>query len=285
MRIGHSAWAVSWISLSIVLAILASTFGPGPVADSGAPVVMVRIPGGSFKMGIETESFDEQPAHMLALRAFEIDRVPVDNARFAEFLNATGVSHPAHGLLYQLTDPAARIVWERGRYVVMSGYEQHPVVAETWQGARAYCIWRGARLPTEAEWERTARGQGGRLYPWGDDPPDASLARYDRLLLDYLPVGSYPAGATPEGVQDMAGNVWQWTSSLFRPYPYRADDGREDPNAEGARVIRGGSHHVSAEMLRSSYRGTGATVQPVGAARLPPSARPPTTFRCARDAG
>jgi formylglycine-generating enzyme required for sulfatase activity len=90
-------------------------------------------------------------------------------------------------------------------------------------------------------------------------------------------VGSYPAGTTPEGVEDMAGNVWQWTSSLYWPYPYHADDGREDPSAPGERVTRGGGQSSTADMLRSTYRN-------ISMMQIPATGRPPVTFRCARDA-
>jgi len=277
MRIGNGAWALGWTSFSILLAVLASVIGPGPAERPSDPVVMVRIPAGPFTMGSEVDSADERPAHTLELRAFEIDKLPVVNAQFAAFMNETGASHQAYGILYNLTDPVAKIVWLGGRYAAVQGFEQHPVVAETWQGARAFCAWRGARLPTEAEWERAARGPNGRSYPWGNEPPDASRARFAFRFLEYYRVGSYPAGATPDGILDMAGNVWQWTSSLYRAYPYRADDGREDPKARGERVARGGAQSSSAEMLRSTFRNA---VPPDQVA----ATTTPITFRCARDA-
>jgi len=277
MQIGHGAWVAGWTSFSLLLAVFASLAGPGPLDRPSDPVELVRIAPGPFMMGSEVDSVDERPAHTVELRAFEIDRLPVVNAQFAAFLNETGGTQGSHGLLFDLTDPAAKILWLSGRYAAVQGFEQHPVVAETWQGARAFCAWRGGRLPTEAEWERAARGPGGRSYPWGNEPPDSSRARFAFRFLDYSRVGSYPAGATPDGLLDMAGNAWQWTSSLYRSYPYRADDGREDPNAAGERVSRGGSQSSSAEMLRSTYRNVGMTL-------IPPAGRPPITFRCARDA-
>jgi iron(II)-dependent oxidoreductase len=277
MQIGHGAWVAGWTSLTIVLAFVASLIGPGPLERPSTPVEMVRVPPGPFTMGSEVDSPDERPAHTVELHAFEIDTLPVVNAQFAAFLNETGAGDMASGLLYDSADPAARILWMGGRYAAVQGFEQHPVVAETWQGARAYCAWRGARLPTEAEWERAARGPNGRSFPWGNEPPDASRARFAFRFMEYSRVGSYPAGATPDGILDMAGNAWQWTSTLYRPYPYRADDGREDANVGGERVSRGGGLTASAEMLRSTYRNA-----------VPPERRSapssPTTFRCVRDA-
>jgi iron(II)-dependent oxidoreductase len=237
---------------------------------------MVRVPPGAFMMGTEAGSPDERPAHTIHLPAFEIDVLPVVNAQFAAFLNETGSTDGANSLLYDLTDPSARIGRSGDRFMAAGGFEQHPMVAETWHGARAFCAWRGTRLPTEAAWERAARGADGRTYPWGEEPPDATRARYAYRTAEYLKAGSYLAGATPDGILDMAGNVWQWTSSLYRPYPYRADDSREDQSIGGERVIRGGDQSSSAEMLRSTYRTGGAT-------RAPRGARPHVTFRCARD--
>ena len=277
MLVGNGAWIAGWTSLTIVLAFVASLIGPGPLERPSNQVEMVRIPPGPFTMGAEVDSPDERPAHTVELRAFEIDKLPVVNAQFAAFLNETGASDKSYGMLYDLTDPAARILWTGGRYAAAQGFEQHPIVAETWQGARAYCAWRGARLPTEAEWERAARGPNGRSFPWGNEPPDASRARFAFRFMEYSRVGSYPAGATPDGIFDMAGNVWQWTSTVYRSYPYRADDGREDPNASGDRVSRGGAQSSSAEMLRSTYRNA---VPPLRQA----AGSTPVTFRCARDA-
>lgn len=276
MRVGYLRWAVGWISLTIGLALVARWVGPGAADRVDEPPDMVRIAGGVGSMGSESGTKDEWPVHDVTLAAFEIDRLPITNAQFATFLNAVGSHEGPDGSLYSLDDPSGRI-WQASAYTPAPGTERHPVVSETWRGAVAYCAWRGARLPTEAEWERAARGPQGRTYPWGDEQPDISRARFAFRLYDLMPVGSYPAGATPEGVLDMAGNVWQWTSTLYRPYPYQADDGREDPLAAGARVTRGGSYSASSDMLRTSYRSVGLVRGPVGG-------RGPTGFRCARDA-
>jgi formylglycine-generating enzyme required for sulfatase activity len=134
-------------------------------------------------------------------------------------------------------------------------YANHPVVYVTWIEARTFCQWVGGDLPTETQWEKAARGTDGRIYPWGNDAITCERANYGGCSGDTMPVGQHsPAGDSPYGVADMAGNVWEWTSSLYRSYPYQSDDGREDMSSSGYRVLRGGSFGSLEGNARASVR-------------------------------
>lgn len=243
-------------------------------ASAAQHAAMVRIPAGTYLIGSPAQHPLADPAampeHRVAIKAFKIDRTEVTNAQYSEFMNQLPVkpsgtalggkvglanipreyhalllefsSRPAPYTMIDLDDNEALIGVRDGRFAPNPGFENHPVTETTWAGARAYCEWRGARLPTEVEWEAAARGMENRTFPWGSAMPTTELAVINRPSGDILPVGSRPRGATPEGLLDMAGSLLEWTSSLKRPYPYRADDGREDQTAPGIRTVRGGNY-------------------------------------------
>jgi formylglycine-generating enzyme required for sulfatase activity len=199
---------------------------------------MVLIPAGPFTMGSALNP-SESPAHTLNLPAYYIGKNDVTNAQYRRFEQAT--HHETAG------------DWEGAA----SQYgDQAPVVNVSWSDAVAYCKWAGGRLPTEAEWEKAARGPDRRRYPWGNEwDPSRCRNSVESPATGPAVVGSYSGGASPYGCMDMAGNVWQWCSSQYRPYPYTTRDGRESLEGDSARVMRGGSwFNVIADVFRSSHR-------------------------------
>jgi formylglycine-generating enzyme required for sulfatase activity len=212
---------------------------------------LVRVPAGEFLMGSdpakdEDAYDDEQPQHTIDPPEFAIGKYPVTNAQYAAFVQAAGHRVPEH--------------WEKGE--VPSGKGDHPVVYVTWHDAMAFCEWlsqetgREFVLPSEAEWEKAARGTDGRIYPWGDEDPTAELCNFSGNVGDTTPVGNYsPEGDSPYGCADMAGNVWEWTRSLWgENYPYDPADGRENLESDGRRVVRGGAFGHGARRVRCAYR-------------------------------
>ena len=227
-----------------------------PVVQPPAPTVefdWVTIPAGDFLMGsdrrLDPLAYDDElPQHCVGLSSYRISRTPVTNAQYQRFVVATGHPAPLH--------------WENGR--CPAGKERHPVVYVSWHDAQAFCTWAGCRLPSEAEWEKSARGTDGRLYPWGDVGPDESVCNYNMDVGDTTPVGHYPENVSPYGLVDIAGNVWEWTASLWgrearKPdfvYPYTREDGRENKEADDGllRVVRGGAFFNFDNQVRCAYR-------------------------------
>jgi iron(II)-dependent oxidoreductase len=259
---------------SVVFVLLAFFALYLPWAEGASPE-MLQIPAGEFTMGSDTGPADERPAHRVILSTFSLDHLPVTNAQFAEFLNAVGPANARGENLFDVDDPDARIHRRAGRWSADPGFEHNPVIEASWAGARDYCAWIGKRLPTEAEWEKAARGTEGRQYPWGNEAPDAARARFGASFNAHVPVGRYPRGASPYGVLDLAGNAWQWVSSAYRPYPYRADDGREDLTAGPVRGTRGGGHDSPPDELTTTQRGRTLS-------RAPGVGHHNIGFRCAR---
>ena len=235
---------VFFLSSSLVLAA-----EPRDAAD------MVRIPAGVFLMGSDHGPEDERPQHKVNLAEFLIDRNQVTNHQFAQFLNAVGPAGTRGEKYYDVDDNDARIHRRDGHWVADDGHADRPVVEASWFGASAYCAWLGKRLPTEAQWEKAARGTDGRKYPWGHERPDRSRAHFNAGWNDFRDVGGFPKGASPYGVLDMAGNGWEWVSSAYWPYPYNSNDGREDLTREQVRGTRGGGHDSNADELTTTHRG------------------------------
>ncbi len=259
------------------LLLMAASFGAA--ADLiAADHDMVRLVGGTFTMGSDHGLADERPAHRVTIQPFAIDRRPVTNAEFAAFLERIGEPRNSRGQnLFDWDDGDARLHKTEGHWRADPGFERHPAIEASWYGARDYCLAQGKRLPTEAEWEFAARGTTGRTYPWGEEAPTASRARFASGYGQTIAVASLPDGATPDGVLDLTGNVHQWTASIAAPYPYRADDGREDPDRFADRVTRGGAADTRAETLRAAWRGASVS-------RGARAGHHNIGFRCAKDA-
>ncbi len=227
--------------------------------------VLVRVPAGEFTMGLTAEqektliekeggSADgfniEKPAHTVNVADFWIDRYLVTNAEYKKFIDANSDYPVPDTEIEQLKS----LAWDGVARTFPSGRDFYPVVLVSWFDARAYCQWAGKRLPTEAEWEKAARGTDARLYPWGNEWGSDKSAAGQRGALDASAVGKFPSDASPYTAHDMVGNVWQWTNSLWKPYPYDANDGREDQNAQGERVVRGGMFAFGAAISRVNVR-------------------------------
>ncbi len=244
---------------------------------------LVRVPAGDFLMGVteaqEAELIanegaaeggfnDEKPAHTVNLAEFWIDRDLVTNQQYKKFLD----ENPDYPVPDIAVEELKAWSWDPATRTFPDGRETYPVVLVSWNDANAYCTWAGMRLPTEAEFEKAARGTDGRLYPWGNEWDDSKSASGRRGATEASPVGRFPSGASPYSVNDAVGNVWQWTSTLFAPYPYDATDGREDPTAEGDRVIRGSMFAFGPAITRTNLRN-----------KIPPEEKAPTVgFRCVR---
>ncbi len=212
---------------------------PGKTAFSQTAVTedMVYVPSGEFIMGIDGEESKLGPAQSVYVNAFYIDKYEVTNARYKEFVDAVGYT--------PLPDN-----WVDGTYP--EGKADHPVAYVNWYDAEAYCEWAGKRLPTEAEWEKTARGTDGRAFPWGEDWNEGTMSNSaGGTHNDTVPVGSYPEGTSPYGALDMSGNVWEWVQDWFALYtvPYSVSETGDK------KVVRGGSWQTRHETdVRCGFR-------------------------------
>ena len=207
---------------------------------------MVYVPEGTFIMGSEDSDADgdEKPVRHVRLDAYWIDKYEVNNAQYAQCVADGGCTTP--GLVRSYT---------RTSYYGNAEYDNYPVVNVDWHQAQNYCQWAGGDLPTEAQWEKAARGAEGNKYPWGDESPNSNLANYNDNNGDTTAVGSYPRGASPYGAMDMAGNVWEWVKDWYKDtYDPAQTDEPEGPGSGTNRVLRGGSWISYVRFMRSSYR-------------------------------
>jgi formylglycine-generating enzyme required for sulfatase activity len=231
----------------------------------GVPMEFVRVPAGEFLMGSLGDDLsypNELPQHSVYLNEYLIGKYPVTNRQYRLFMEATGHSH-----------------WEYG--TIQKNKENHPVVAVSWQDASAFCEWASfvtrmnVRLPSEAEWEKAARGTDGRTYPWGSRAPEHSLLNFAKKIGDTSQVGATPGGASPYGALDMAGNAWEWVNDRYDEHYYEKSPARNPPGPESGeyRILRGGAWSSSLRNVRSMMR----------LANLPNDAGTGSGFRCARD--
>ena len=254
----------------LLLSVIASGAFADEVGSQDAPAGMVLIPAGGFTMGRTFETTDDKrgmrplvlrddrPAHVVRLGVYFMDTHEVTQADYAEFVRATGHRTPYH--------------WVNG--VTPEGKQDHPVHNVDWQDADTYCAWRDKRLPTEAEWERAARGgEEGKRYPWGDDKPDRQRALFNTPS-GPGPVGSYPSN--PFGLHDMAGSVSEWCSDWFeRTYYERSPKNDPQGPPEGMyKIIRGGSWADGPQRISVFFRNWVRTNQRT----------PNLGFRCVQDA-
>lgn len=220
---------------------------------------LAEIPAGPFTMGRDGGPDDESPAHQVDLPTFYIEIFEVTNAQFAAFVNDTGYITEA--------ESGGGSGWQ----AYTEGKDNHPVVKVSWNDAVAYCEWAGRRLPTEAEWEKAARGPEGFLYPWGNNwnPDNANVK--EAGYRGTTPVGIFAAGASPYGLFDMGGNVWEWTADWYQPYPGNTV---ADPfYGEEFRVLRGGGWFDEPDQVLATNRSSTS----------PTAANDDIGFRCAAD--
>lgn len=249
-----------------------------PPARSGTLPAEVLVPGGAFTMGTSAEPWaldNERPAHEIAVDAFWMDTVPVTAGAYARFLDGGGYDDerwwsPAGWAYLREHGITAPRFWKReqdGWWRTAFGvYERvpadEPVVHVSYYEAEAYAAWAGRRLPTEAEWEKAARfdpaSGRSRRFPWGDEEPGPEHANLGQRHLRPAPAGAYPAGASPTGVHQLIGDVWEWTSTDFHGYPgFAAFPYREYSEVffgPEYKVLRGGSFGTDAAAIRGTFR-------------------------------
>lgn len=228
------------VALSNKLKPDGSAGGAGQADTQDMP--MALVPAGEFTMGSNMAD-DEKPPHLVYLNAFYMDKYEVTVGQYAKYLEVTDMDEPPDWSI--MNQPQ---------------HQKRPIVNVDWEDAVKFCKWAGKRLPTEAEWEKAARGTDGRIYPWGNEAPTRLHANYGRKEwnnhLALVPVGSFEEGRSPYGIYDMAGNAWEWVSDWY-DYDYYKNSPRRNPIGPAAgdsKVVRGGSWLYISEFLRSAHR-------------------------------
>lgn len=238
-----------------------------PVLDIGSTMLgkdgmtMLYVPAGEFIMGSDQ---DPEP-HQVYLDAFWIDKTEVTNALYSKCVGENACK------------PPIRLVSNtRDSYYGNHEFDDYPVLQVNWFMAVEYCNWAGRNLPTEAQWEKAARGTDERMYPWGNEPPNHTLLNYTKEFRDTTPVGTYPDGASPYGALDMAGNAWEWVADWGNATYYSASPVSNPlgPDTGTMRIVRGGTWNHGSDAVRSAYRILGT----------PESGDYYTGFRCAQPA-
>jgi eukaryotic-like serine/threonine-protein kinase len=210
--------------------------------DKRYGITFVCVPSGKFLMGSnDTDKSavdDEKPQHSVYVDEFWIMETPVTNAQYQRCVTANACTPPNNK------------IWNQFEYA------NHPVTHVNWQQANEYAVWAGGRLPTEAEWEKAARGIDGRIFPWANPEPDETLLNYNQKCKGTTDVGSYPTGASIYGTLDMAGNVWEWVADWYNEGYYAISPASNPlgPASGDFRVLRGGSWYVDSYYVRTVYR-------------------------------
>lgn len=215
---------------------------------------MVAVPAGDFLMGSDNTEADEAPQHEVYLDGFWMDETEVTNAMYEKCVTGGGCTAP-----YKTSSLLNEAYYGNPKFA------DSPALWISWDQAMSYCQWAGRKLPTEAEWEKAARGKDGQTYPWGEEAPTGSLANfYEKGLQDVEPVGKNPAGASPYGALDMAGNVWEWVTDWYSETYYASSPAENPQGPESGRlhIIRGGDFNDGSYYIRASVRGQNASVNP-----------------------
>lgn len=228
---------------------------------------MVYVPAGEFTMGSDEGFSDQQPVHTVYLDSYYVGKYEVTNAEYAAYLNKaldTGEIQASDSTvikegneLLDLDSPFCEISFKNGSFEVDTEKENCPVIEVNWHGAVAYCEHYDMRLPTEAEWEKAARGMDARSYPWGDGSPTPSHCNFNRNIGHPISVGQYsPDGNSPYGCCDMAGNVWEWCNDWYDAdyYSISPANNPQGPSSGSGRIIRGGSWYSYERLCGTTYR-------------------------------